>query len=141
MKTILVDSGPLIALFDADDKYHSVSVDFIKRNKRPLATTLANITEAVYVLGYSRDAQTSFLKWISLSSITIEIIESEEILEICQLFEKYHDAPMDFADACMVYLGERLSTNEIATVDSDFEIYRLKGKKPFKNVLIKKNDG
>ena len=48
---------------------------------------------------------------------------------------------MDFADACMVYLGERLSTNEIATVDSDFEIYRLKGKKPFKNVLIQKNDG
>ncbi len=34
MKTILVDSGPLIALFDADDKYYLVSVDFIKRNKK-----------------------------------------------------------------------------------------------------------
>jgi len=138
MKSILVDSGPLVALFDADDKYHSVSVDFIRKNRRPLVTTLANITEVVYVLGYSKEAQASFLKWISLSSISIEAIEAEEVLAICELFEKYHDVPMDFADACMVYLGERLSTNEIATVDSDFEIYRLKGRKPFKNVLIPK---
>ena len=48
---------------------------------------------------------------------------------------------MDFADACMVYLGERLSTDEIATVDSDFEVYRMRGKRPFKNVLIQKADG
>ena len=141
MNPVLIDSGPLIALFDADDRYHSVSVDFIRRNRRPLATSLANITEAVYVLDYSRDAQTAFLKWISSSSIAIEAIDPDEILKICQLFEKYHDVPMDFADACMVYLGERLSTDEIATVDSDFEVYRMRGKRPFKNVLIQKADG
>jgi len=136
MKPILIDSGPLIALFDADDKYHSISVDFIKKNKRPLVTSLANVTEVVYVLKYSKVAQASFLKWISLSSIAIESIEAEEVLQISELFEKYNDVPMDFADACIVYLGERLSTNEVATIDSDFEIYRLKGRKPFKNVLI-----
>ncbi len=135
MKPIVIDSGPLIAMFDADDKYHKASVEFIKNNKRPLVTTIANITEAVYVLDFSKDAQSALLKWISISSITIEPIESEDVLEISQLFEKYNDIPMDFADACVVFICEKLSTNDIATIDSDFQIYRLKGRKYFKNVL------
>ena len=30
---LLIDSGPLIALFDYGDSYHQQSVDFIKNNK------------------------------------------------------------------------------------------------------------
>ena len=138
MKSIVVDSGPLIAMFDGDDKYHTASVNFIKSNTRPLVTTIANITEAVYVLSFSSEAQAALLKWIATSTIIIEPIESEDINEICNLFVKYHDVPMDFADACVVYVCEKIVTNEVATVDSDFEIYRLKGKKPFKNVLVNK---
>src|SRR5574344_1932621 len=125
MKPVLIDSGPLIALFDADDRYHSVSVDFIRRNRRPLATSLANITETVYVLDYSRDAQTAFLKWISSSSVTIEAIDPDEILIMWKLFEKSHDVPMEFAGAFMGYLGERPFPGDIATVYSDFEAYRM----------------
>lgn len=135
MKPIVIDSGPLIAMFDADDEHHKESVRFIKNNKRPLSTTIANITEAIYVLGFSKEAQSSLLKWISISSITIEHIESDDIIEIGKLFEKYSDLPMDFADACVVYICEKLGTNDVATVDSDFEIYRLKGRKSFKNAL------
>jgi uncharacterized protein len=36
MKKILIDSGPLIALFDASDKYHGKAVEFIKNNQYPL---------------------------------------------------------------------------------------------------------
>ena len=138
MKSIVVDSGPLIAMFDGDDKYHAASVNFIKNNTRPLVTTIANITEAVYVLSFSAEAQAALLKWIANSTIIIEPIESEDINEICNLFVKYNDVPMDFADACVVYVCEKIGTNEVATVDSDFEIYRLKGKKPFKNALVNK---
>ena len=135
MKPIMVDSGPLIALFNKSDKYYLASVDFISKNNRQLVTTVANITEAVYVLDYSKKAQAAFLKWISESSIIIESIDSKEINEIATLFEKYSNVPMDFADACIVYVAERLQTNEIITVDSDFEIYRLKGNRQFKNLL------
>lgn len=135
MKPIVIDSGPLIAMFDADDKYHKPSVEFIRNNKRPLVTTIANLTEAIYVLSFSKEAQSALLKWISISSITIEPIESEDVLEISMLFDKYNDVPMDFADACIVFVCEKLSTCDIATVDSDFVIYRLKGRKIFKNIL------
>ena len=136
MKPILLDSGPLIALFDSDDRYHDESVSFIKLNRGPLVTTIANITEAVYVLDFSKLAQSALLRWLSNSSILIEEIGTENLEEIADLFEKYSDVPMDFADACIVYACEKHGTNEIASVDSDFEIYRLKGRKPFRNLLL-----
>ncbi len=46
--------------------------------------------------------------------------------------EKYRDLPMDFADATLVALGERLHTNLVFTLDRrDFTVYRLFGVKPF----------
>ncbi|VAW49310.1 hypothetical protein MNBD_GAMMA03-141, partial [hydrothermal vent metagenome] len=37
----------------------------------------------------------------------------------------------DFADACLVFLGEKMNVNEVATIDRDFDVYRLKGKRSF----------
>ena len=42
---------------------------------------------------------------------------------------------MDFADACLVFVGEKFKINQIATIDRDFDIYRLKGKKPFTTLI------
>jgi len=38
---------------------------------------------------------------------------------------------MDFADSCLVYLAEKLSLDTMATIDRDFTIYHIKGKKAF----------
>jgi predicted nucleic acid-binding protein len=136
MKPILVDSGPLIALFNKSDRFHNVSVQFIKENKRQLVTSIANVTEAVYMLDFSKQAQAALLKWLGESSIIIEQIASEDLLRIYPLFEKYSNVPMDFADACIVHLAERLGTYDVLSVDSDFEIYRVNKKKFFNNLLV-----
>jgi len=57
MQKILIDSGPLIALFDADDKHHKKAVNFVRENKLPLVTTLASITETLHLLDFNRNAQ------------------------------------------------------------------------------------
>jgi len=62
MKKILIDSGPLIALFDASDKYHNKAVTFIKSNKYPLVTTIASITETLHLLNFNRNAQIDFIE-------------------------------------------------------------------------------
>ena len=136
MKKILIDSGPLIALFDRNDKYHIASVEFIKSNAYELITTIASITETLHLLDFNRNAQIDFLKWIHSGGVSIEPIITVDFLEIQKLTMKYFDLPMDFADACLVFLGNKLKINTIATIDRDFDIYRLKSKKPF-TVLIK----
>ena len=135
MKKILMDSGPLIALFDSSDRFHSVSVAFIKSNTRPLVTTIASITETLHLLDFNRDAQIDFLEWVSRGGVEIHDIQTRDFKRLKELTEKYRDLPMDFADSCLVYLAEQLDIDTIATIDRDFTIYRINGKKTFKNLL------
>ena len=135
MKKILIDSGPLIALFDASDKYHNKAVNFIKSNKYPLVTTIASITETLHLLNFNRNAQIDFIEWIHQGAVEIQNIENDDFGRIKDLTVKYRDLPMDFADSCLVYLAEKLSLNTIATIDRDFSIYRIKGRRKFKVIL------
>ena len=135
MKKILIDSGPLIALFDASDKYHKKTVDFIKSNKFPLITTIASITEALHLLDFSRNAQIDLLEWIHRGGIKINNVENDDFGRIKELTLKYKDLPMDFADSCLVLLAEQIKIDTIATIDRNFSIYRINGKKKFKIVL------
>ncbi len=135
MKKILIDSGPLIALFDASDMYHSESVNFIKTNKLPLVTTIASITETLHLLDFNRNAQIDFIEWVYRGAVEIQNIENNDFGRIKELTEKYHDLPMDFADSCLVYLAEKMNLNTIATIDRDFSIYRIKGRRKFRIIL------
>ena len=52
------------------------------------------------------------------------------------LMEKYHDRPMDLADASLVMIAARLGVSEILTIDrADFDIYRLPDDRRFVQVL------
>ena len=135
MKKILIDSGPLIALFDSSDKYHQEAVNFIKTNKYPLITTLASITETLHLLDFNRNAQIDFLEWVHRDAVEIHNIENIDFKRLRELTEKYRDLPMDFADSCLVCLAEKLNLNTIATIDRDFTIYRIQGRRKFKIIL------
>ena len=131
MKKTLIDSGPLIALFDRDDRYHKASLEFIQNNRNELVTTIASITETLHLLDFNRNAQVDFLKWVNAGALIIEPITADDFQRIQELIEKYADLPMDFADACLVFLGEKFHIDQIATIDRDFDVYRLAGEKTF----------
>ncbi|MBA1447107.1 MAG: PIN domain-containing protein [Gammaproteobacteria bacterium] len=135
MKKILIDSGPLIALFNRNDIYHTASVEFIKSNRSELVTTIASITETLHLLDFNRNAQIDFLNWLNFGAVTIEPIAADDLLKIKELIIKYSDLPMDFADACLVFLGDKLNINRVATIDRDFDVYRLEGKRPFTTLI------
>ena len=50
--------------------------------------------------------------------------------------KKYKDVPMDFADASLVYAAEKLKINEVVTIDKNFLIYRIGGRKKFKIIKL-----
>ncbi len=135
MKKILIDSGPLIALFDASDKFHKKAVDFVKSNKFPLITTIASVTEALHLIDFNRNAQIDLLEWIHRGGVEINNIENSDFGRIKDLTVKYKDLPMDFADSCLVFLAEQIKVDTIATIDRDFSIYRINGKKKFKTIM------
>jgi predicted nucleic acid-binding protein len=135
-KRIVVDSGPIIALFDAGDAYHERALEFVRQSRARLISTMPVITEAMYVLDQSLMAQMSLLAWIKSGGLILNELEAGDFERVIDLMEQYADLPMDFADAVVVALCERLEVNHVATVDSDFTIYRYKGRSKFINVFL-----
>ncbi len=134
MKNIVVDSGPLIALFDGSDRYHDQAVKFIKGLIGPAVTNLPVITEVVYMLDFSDGAQRDFLCWAE-RALEIDQNTVADMPRIVSLMRKYGDLPADFADASLVALCERLNTTLVASVDKDFTIYRNQAKQAFENLF------
>ena len=64
LNTVLIDTGPLIALFDRDDKYHTSIVEFIKNTNYRFISTTAVLTETMYMLDFNTAVQLNFLEWI-----------------------------------------------------------------------------
>lgn len=135
MRNIVVDSGPLIALFDGSDSYHQHAVSFLKEVQGRLITNVAVVTEVVYVLDFSSQAQRDFLYWVE-RALTIDCGTAEDLPRIRVLLEKYGDLPADFADASLIALCERLNTSLVASADDDFTIYRTRNKQPFINLFF-----
>ena len=137
MKNIIIDSGPLIALFDRSDRYHQAARQFIRDYNRAgaLVTNLPVITEVIYMLDFSGAVQIDFLSWAEYS-LHIDTSTKDDLPRIRALFEKYSDLPADFADASLVALCERLHISYVASVDSDFTIYRSEAGQSFLNLFF-----
>jgi len=135
VKSIVVDSGPLIALFNASDRWHQTAVDFIATEPGRLVSNLPVLTEVTYMLDFSLDAQRDFLAWAE-QALTIDQHTVGDLPRIRAVLEKYGDLPADFADASLVALCERLGSYDVASVDKDFTVYRSRGKHCFNNLFF-----
>jgi len=135
MKNTLIDAGPLIALFNKNDKYHEKIKEFIRNYKGLLTTSWPVITEVCHMLDFNINAQIDFLKWIKLGGLKVEGIETKEIDKIIKLSDKYSDIPMDLADATLIIISERLGLKEIITIDSDYYIYRTTEREMLINIF------
>ncbi|MBI9108761.1 MAG: PIN domain-containing protein [Spirochaetales bacterium] len=135
MKNTLIDAGPIIALFNKNDKYHEKIKDFLKNYKGLLLSTWPVVTEVSHMLDFNVQTQIDFLTWVDLGGIAIENIDNEDIARIIELSKKYSDVPMDLADASLVVLSEKKNIKEIITIDSDYYIYRTIKKEMIENIF------
>ena len=134
---ILIDAGPLIALFDNSDNSHKGVCLFLKKNEYRFITTLAVFPEVAHMLRFSINAQQDFYEWVINHGVVIADINQHDMPRITELTKKYSDLPMDFADATLVVAAEKTGIREIISLDTDFDVYRLPGRENIKNVYYK----
>ena len=139
INSILIDAGPLIALFDNSDKYHKKVRDFLKGLMPGQAfrfvSTIAVFTEVSHILDFSINAQRDFYEWVMCKGVIISDINQNDMPRLVELTGKYADLPMDFADATLVITAEKTGIREIISLDKDFEIYRLPGREKISNIF------
>lgn len=131
---ILMDAGPLIALFDSSEKHHHSVKNFLKKNPYRYVSTLAVLTEVSHMLDFSIEAQKDFYEWVMHKGVIICDINQNDMPRVLELTQKYADLPMDFADATLVITAEKTGIKKIISLDRDFDIYRLPGKEKIRNV-------
>ena len=76
-------------------------------------------------------AQTALWQMLERGALQVVILEETEIARSRTLMEKYRDTPMDFADATLVALAEARGLKRVFTLDSDFSVYRIRGRERF----------
>lgn len=125
--TLLVDTGPLVALLDEGDVVHRRIVKAMRRIREPLLTTWPVVTEAIYMLGDLHQAQDALLSKIEVGDLAIADLTAADAPAMRRLMAKYGDLPMDFADASLVRVAERDGLDRVFTLDRDFRVYRRDG--------------
>ena len=137
LDSILIDAGPLIALFDSSDRYHRGIRAFLKEHPYRYISTIAVFTEVSHMLDFNAGAIRDFYEWVLYKGVIISDINQIDMRRILQLTEKYSDVPMDFADATLVITAEKTGIKEIISLDKDFDIYRLPGREQIRNIFNK----
>ena len=137
MRSVVVDSGFLIGLFDESDPLHLRCRGFLRDYRGRFLTTEAVLTEALALLTHKQ--QLRCLDWLGDAAQAGLLAVDREPLDfraVEKLARKYADQPMDFADASVVLLATRSGVREILTADRrDFAVYRLAGRARFVDVL------
>jgi predicted nucleic acid-binding protein len=129
---IIIDTGPIVALFDKDDRYHTHCVEILKEIREPFVTTWPVLTECFYLLNFSWEVQDSLWLFIQRGGIEIYPLGKELFVTCHELMKQYRDLPMDLADATLVVLADILGVPKVFTLDhKDFSIYRFKQKRRF----------
>ena len=130
---ILLDTGPIVAFFDASDNYHSLCLETLKKINEPLITSWPVLTEAFYLLGFSWRAQDNLWAFIMRGGLKTASLDPGMQMRCRKLMEKYRDLPMDLADGSLVAVAEQKDIQKVFTLDhKDFKVYRLKNKKRFR---------
>jgi predicted nucleic acid-binding protein len=124
---ILVDTGPLVALFDPRDRDHESMVSTLKKVTQALATTVPVLTEAFHLLGPATRGSNALREFVVREGVETWFFSETTLARAFALMERYADHPMDLADASLVAAAEALRTTVVLTLDrEDFATYRAR---------------
>lgn len=122
---ILVDTGPLVALFNPREASHEWACAIATELESRLVTTEPVLAEAFYLLGSGSRGAKSLREFVRRGGLIVWIMDDDRRIRAFDLMDEYEDHPMDYADASLVAAAESRRITTIFTVDrADFATYR-----------------
>ena len=124
---ILVDTGPIYALADRDDEHHQRISSFLSNNQELLIVPVTVLPEAAYLMHKHLGvvALRSFARSLSLGELRLEGVTRDDLGRVEELLTQYSSSRLDFVDASVIALAERLGITQVLTLDRrDFGMVR-----------------
>jgi hypothetical protein len=134
MPPILIDAGPLYAMADRDDDWHSRVVEFLERSRDELVIPVAVLPEAAYLLAthLGSEAERQLVRSVVNGEMAVEELTPHDLRRALELLTRYEAARIGFVDATVVATAERLKITRILTTDRrDFALVRPRHCKAF----------
>ncbi len=135
---VLIDSGPLLALFNAADRWHATVCDWLKSHPAvALVSTWPVLTEVCALLArrVHNQAALDFLLWIERGGLRVDAPADTSLAAMRRIAQRFASLPLDLADASIAETAERLACRRILSIDADFDVYRDARGRPLHNLL------
>lgn len=117
MITTVLDTGPLVAFFNAKDKHHEDCVAFFSqlRGRKLLPATV--LAEVSWQLERWPRVEAVFVEHVAMGFVELVNLTSDDLLRVSELITKYADFPLGAVDASVIAVAERYEVDRIATLD------------------------
>jgi predicted nucleic acid-binding protein len=131
VRSVLVDTGPIVAILSPSDANHSICVEQLRELRCPLATCWPVLTEAAWLLRHDPAVITVLVKSFQIGPFELAPLDSSDLAPVADLLHRYRNLNLQLADAALLHLANRERIETVFTLDRrDFETVRLKtGKK------------
>ena len=125
----LLDTGFLYALLNRTEQMHQAVVAAAQTIREPIILSVPAVTETAYLL--LRDVGTAavgdFIESLATTDLILESPVRGDYTRAAEVIRQYADSRVDFVDAVIVAVAERLSTSRVLTLDHrHFRMFRPK---------------
>jgi predicted nucleic acid-binding protein len=125
--TAIVDTSFLFALANSRDVNHQRAVDTATGIDDLLILAITVLPEICYLidsrLGHA--AMRRFVDTVMVGDLQVESVNRDDLSRAAEVLNQYADARVDFVDATIVALAERLKVTRILTLDRrHFELFQ-----------------
>jgi len=127
-KTVLIDSGALVAALRRRDQHHAWARSSFEALTTPCLTCEAVLSESFFLLERAKEGKDRLCALLERGIVVAGFEFAVHHAETLRLMRRYNDTPMSFADACLVRMAELHETATVFTTDTDFRTYRKNGR-------------
>lgn len=123
--TAILDTSFLFALTDQGDRNHQRVLAVAQSVNEPLVLPVVVLPEICYLIAsrLGHQAMRRFVSSVTPETIQVKSVTTEDLVRVHQIMEQYADNQLDFTDAAIVAISERLNITRIYTLDRrDFSI-------------------
>ena len=113
--TALLDTSFLLAMTNTKDRNRHRVLSTAERIDDQLVLPVTVLPEVSYLIGsrLGHRAMRQFLQRVVVSDISLETVTITDLKRVAEILEEYADSRLDFVDATLVAVGERLNITRV----------------------------
>lgn len=117
--TAIVDTSFLVSLINPREQQHQACVAVARQLRERLVIPQVVLPEACYLVDkyVGHPAMRAMVRQLARPPWNLEPLHDEDLNRVAAVLDQYLDQRLDFVDACIVAIAERLRVLRVLTLD------------------------